>query len=119
MSVEVNPKGAIKSVHIHTPHNQINEISCDERSLTILTIKGILKKGRMIAAARPIIFTNLSSYARAKNLTNTFMRSSISRIVRDAVRAMPKPCTLKEATVVAYSKARRKVLSSSLLARLK
>ena len=57
MSVDVNPDGAIKSVHTHTPHTQLNEISWDERRWTILTIKGILKKGRIIAAQRPIIFT--------------------------------------------------------------
>jgi len=32
-------------------------MSAEERRRMILTIKGILKKGKMIAAKRPIIFT--------------------------------------------------------------
>ena len=82
----------------------------------ILTIKGILKKGKITAANKPIVLTGClltrtpplwpngperAFYARAKNLTKTFMRSSTSRIESEAVLAMPKPCTLKEATVVA------------------
>ena len=132
--MEVTPEGNIKSEHIHTPITQLIDMSIEERRRMILTIKGILKKGKITAANKPIVLTGRllirtsllwpngpgrAFYVRAKNLTKTFMRSSTSGSDKEAVRAMPKPCTLKEATTVAYSKALRKVLSSSLLARLK
>jgi len=55
-SEDVNPEGAIRIVHIHTPHAQLNEISCADRRLTILTIKGILKNGKITAANKLIVF---------------------------------------------------------------
>ena len=134
MSLDVKPDGNIKSEHIHTPITQLIDISIEQRRRMILTIKGMLKKGKIIAANKPIVLTGSlltgtrcfgltgqggAFYVKAKNLTKTFMRSSTSGSDKEAVRAMPKPCTLKEATTVAYSKALRKVLSSSLLARLK
>ena len=57
MSVEVTPEGNIKSEHIHTPITQLMDMSIEERRRMILTIKGILKKGRITAAKRPIILT--------------------------------------------------------------
>ena len=121
MSLDVMPEWNIKSEHIHTPITQLIDMSADERRRMILTIKGMFHKGNITAAHKPIVSmkTSFAFYVRAKNLTKTFIRSSTSGNDKDAVRAMPKPCTLKEATVVAYNKALRRVLSSSLLARLK
>ena len=55
--MEVTPEGNIKSEHIHTPITQLIDISIEERRRMILTIKGILKKGKTTAAKRPIILT--------------------------------------------------------------
>ena len=99
--MDVTPEGNIKSEHIHTPITQLIDMSIEERRRMILTIKGILKRGKIIAANKPIVLTRCPFYARAKNLTKIFMRSSTSGSDKEAVRAMPKPCTLKEATTVA------------------
>lgn len=54
MSLEIKPAGAIKSTHTHTPMAQLIDISADERRRTILTIKGMLKKGMTMAASWPM-----------------------------------------------------------------
>lgn len=41
-------------VQTHTPIVQASEMSADDLRLTILMIKGILKKGNMIAVKKPI-----------------------------------------------------------------
>ena len=98
ISAEVKPEGAITIVHTQTPISQLLEISSEDRRRMTLMIKGILKNGKMMAAHKEMFFM---SYVTAKNLTRVFMRSSTSRMDREAVLAMPKPCTLKEARVVA------------------
>ena len=57
MSVELKPEGAISSEQIQTPMAQLIEISSEDRRCSILTIKGILKKGKIMAATKPIVFT--------------------------------------------------------------
>jgi len=101
LSPDMKALGAIITEVTQIPTAQIKEISCDDLLLTTRTIKGMSHKGSMVAAIKPIVFKGVLFYARAKNLTKTFMRSSTSRMVKDAVRAMPNPCTLNEATVVA------------------
>ena len=53
-SSEINPSGAIKAKQVHTPTTQYMLISRDDFLLTILTIKGIFQKGRIIAATSAI-----------------------------------------------------------------
>ena len=57
MSLEAKPDGAIKSAHIHTPMAQLIDMSDEDLRRTILTIKGILKKGMITPATRPIFCT--------------------------------------------------------------
>ena len=119
LSPDIKALGAINTDVAQSPTAQIKEMSCEDLRRTIWTINGMSHNGRLMAAQNPIVFNENPFYAKAKNLTNTFSRASTSGMAKDAVLAIPKPCTLKEATVVAYKSALRKVFSSSLLALLK
>ncbi len=57
ISLEIRPEGNINSEHIHTPHTQLIDMSADERRRTIWMIIGMFHKGKIIAAHKPIIFT--------------------------------------------------------------
>lgn len=50
MSSDRKPAGAINKMHVHTPRTQHKLISSEDFLLITFMIKGILKKGRTIAA---------------------------------------------------------------------
>ena len=58
MSGDLNPDGAIKMMHTHTPITQTKLISSDDFLPTILRISGILNSGKQMAATKPIISIN-------------------------------------------------------------
>jgi hypothetical protein len=54
MSSDVKARGAIRTIQLHTPNAHERLISSDDFLLTILTIRGMLKKGRIIPEINPI-----------------------------------------------------------------
>jgi len=52
--------GAIRRIQIQTPQAQVRLISLEDLRRTILTISGILKKGRIIPVIKPI-FVSMAS----------------------------------------------------------
>ncbi len=55
MSWDLNPDGAIRTIHIHTPITQTRLISSDDFLSIILSISGMLNSGKATAATKPII----------------------------------------------------------------
>ena len=52
--------GAIRRIQIQTPQAQVRLISLEDLRRTILTISGILKKGRIIPVIKPILLKRAS-----------------------------------------------------------
>src|SRR3989338_4372718 len=103
VSGDVNPAGAISSKHPHTPKAQGRLISLEDLRLMIFKISGIFQNGRTIAATKPTFSIKPMSYPFYNdiNFTSSFNRRWTFDKVNSAVLDIPKPSTLKEASVVA------------------